>query len=310
MKKKSYYQVLRDINKIEPTIASTRAPLGTICLEYAGVETCRPKHHWEGIRKNYVIHTIRSGKGWLRTGGRSYELHAGQAFAMFPGEYYSYEADEHDPWEYCWVAFQGYRCATYMKRIGFLVGGVSRYVLDVKEPDLIFEKVLAITNCDKQNCLDELKRLTLLNEVLIKLMEQYQGPNESEAAALPAGNLYVRYLVDYIDSHYPEKIKIAQIADSINMSRSYLTHSFKNVMHMPPKEYLTRVRMRQAQNLLMQTNKTITEIGRLCGYDDSMAFDKAFLKYYGQSPGSYRKTKDFYAERSADYQVYNPKSVL
>lgn len=46
-----YYQCLNDINRIEPTIASTTAPLGGICLEYCGTQECPPGHMWEGYRK-------------------------------------------------------------------------------------------------------------------------------------------------------------------------------------------------------------------------------------------------------------------
>lgn len=295
-----------DINRIEPTIASTSAPIGGICLEYCGTEECQPGHMWEGLRKNYVIHTVKRGKGTFTVGGKTYEIGAGQAFAMFPGEYYHYEADRDDPWEYCWIAFEGFRCDAYVKRIGFEKG--KRYVVSVPDPEDIWEKVTKITDYGALNCLDEVRRLSLLLDILADLME---GSGESAEQQLDyPGSIYVRYLADYLDMHYAQKIRLSEIAEKIGVSRSYLTHSFKALVHMPPKEYLTRVRMRQAKHLLLTTSKTISEISHLCGYDDSMAFDKAFRKYYEQSPGAFRKDNTVHVEKSAQQTAFGPKEVL
>ena len=301
-----YYQCLNDINRIEPTIASTTAPLGGICLEYCGTQECPPGHMWEGYRKNYVIHTVTRGKGTFTVRGKTYSIGAGQAFAMFPGEFYHYEADRDDPWEYCWIGFEGFRCDAYVKRIGFEKG--RRYVVSAPKPEDIWKMVTKITDYGSLTCLDEVRRLALLLDILAELME---GSGEAAEQQLDyPGSTYVRYLVDYLDYHYAEKIRLAEIAEKIGVSRSYLTHSFKALMHMPPKEYLTRVRMRQAKYLLLNTSKTITEISHLCGYDDSMSFDKSFRKYYEQSPGAYRKSNTVQVEKSAMQTAYGWNAVL
>ncbi|MCH4071074.1 MAG: AraC family transcriptional regulator [Lachnospiraceae bacterium] len=301
-----YYQCLMDINRIEPTIASTTAPIGGICLEYCGTQECPPGHMWEGYRKNYVIHTVLRGKGTFTAGGKTYQIGAGQAFAMFPGEFYHYTADMNDPWEYCWIGFEGFRCDAYVKRIGFEKR--KCYVVSVPKPEEIWRKVTKITDYGSLTCLDEVRRLSLLLDVLAELME---GSSEAAEQQLDyPGSTYVRYLVDYLDSHYAEKIRLSQIAEKIGVSRSYLTQSFKTLMHMPPKEYLTRVRMRQASQLLLTTAKTITEISRLCGYDDSMAFDKAFRNYYQENPGTYRKNYKAHGDERPYGAMYSLNSVL
>ena len=190
-----------DINRIEPTIASTTAPIGGICLEYCGTQECPPGHMWEGYRKNYVIHTVLRGKGTFTAGGKTYQIGAGQAFAMFPGEFYHYTADMNDPWEYCWIGFEGFRCDAYVKRIGFEKR--KCYVVSVPKPEEIWRKVTKITDYGSLTCLDEVRRLSLLLDVLAELME-----GSSEAA---------EQQLDYPGSTYVDCGKdrcVAQLSDA------------------------------------------------------------------------------------------------
>ena len=203
---------------------------------------------------------------------------------------------------------QKYMKSWQMKEPGTEPNASSKQSTYIWQTEEIWRKVTKITDYGSLTCLDEVRRLSLLLDVLAELME---GSSEAAEQQLDyPGSTYVRYLVDYLDSHYAEKIRLSQIAEKIGVSRSYLTHSFKTLMHMPPKEYLTRVRMRQASQLLLTTAKTITEISRLCGYDDSMAFDKAFRNYYQENPGTYRKNYKAHGDERPYGAMYSLNSVL
>ena len=287
------HQRLKDSCQQVSTADSTNMPYGEIFLENSGTQECSPGHKWEGYRNNYVIHTVNRGKGTLTVRGKTYMIGAGQAFVMFPREFYRYEADWNDPWEYCWCGFEGTRSDAYVKQIGFEKG--KHYVVNVPKPDDIWQKGIQITKYSTPSCLDEVRRLSLFLDILAELMEENGENTKRQTDYL--GNSYVRFLVNYLNYHYSEKILLSQIAEKIDVSRSYLTHSFKALMHMPPKEYLTQVRMQHAEYMLLNTGKTIKEISRLCGYDDSMSFDKSFRKYYKLSPGSYRNNNNAFKEK-------------
>ncbi len=66
------------------------------------------------LRKNDIIHVIVSGKGLLRIGRQIYRLGVGQGFyipALTPA---FYQADETDPWMYCWILFGGVKLNEYL----------------------------------------------------------------------------------------------------------------------------------------------------------------------------------------------------
>ena len=73
-----------------------------------GLERCAPGHTWgPGIRDHYLIHLILAGKGTFQTGGKTWELAPGDLFFVQPNQLNTYTADAQQPWEYCWVGFNG-----------------------------------------------------------------------------------------------------------------------------------------------------------------------------------------------------------
>ena len=76
------------------------------------------------------------------------------------------------------------------------------------------------------------------------------------------------------------------------MSRSYLTRSFRNVTGFSVVEYMTYIRIQKAQQLLRESDRSITEIADLCGFGNITYFEKVFKTTTGHTPVQYRKTVD------------------
>ena len=94
----------------------------------------------------------------------------------------------------------------------------------------------------------------------------------------------------YISHHYKENITLNKMAKLSCMSDSYFSRRFKTVTGFGFKEYLNAVRIRHACDLLLSTDKSITQIASDCGYMDSNYFGDAFHKIKHVSPSQYRKT--------------------
>ena len=86
-----------------------------------------------------------------------------------------------------------------------------------------------------------------------------------------------------------ENISLKSIAEAVNANQYYLSHIFKMEMGMSPIRYVTRRRIGEAQNLLINTNLNITEIALNVGYTNSNYFQNVFRKAVGLTPGNYRK---------------------
>lgn len=81
---------------------------------------------------------------------------------------------------------------------------------------------------------------------------------------------------------------VAALAAAAGMSRSAFASHFKELVGDAPLVYLTRWRMHQASRLLRDGKRKLFEIANLVGYDSDGAFNKAFKRVVGVTPGEYR----------------------
>lgn len=92
----------------------------------------------------------------------------------------------------------------------------------------------------------------------------------------------------YIEDHYNQDISLKDISSSIFMNLNYLCTLFKNEVGETINNYMTRVRMEKAMELLRTTDLKIFEIAERVGYSNTNYFSYAFKKYMGAAPNEYR----------------------
>ena len=100
--------------------------------------------------------------------------------------------------------------------------------------------------------------------------------------------IYIIRTMDYIKENYGDKISIDDLAKTANMSRSTFIRQFEKFCRQSPVQYLLRVRIEKSAELLLSTNKSITEISQKCGFFDNSHFSKIFSRFIGCSPKDYR----------------------
>lgn len=81
-----------------------------------------------------------------------------------------------------------------------------------------------------------------------------------------------------------------QIAERLGISTRQLERLFGRFLNATPKHYFMEKRLQRAQNLLVQTERSITEIAMACGFQSTSHFSRAFRGHFGQSPVEQRTT--------------------
>jgi AraC family L-rhamnose operon transcriptional activator RhaR/AraC family L-rhamnose operon regulatory protein RhaS len=98
-------------------------------------------------------------------------------------------------------------------------------------------------------------------------------------------------VLSHIDKHYDELITIDALCEIADMSESSLARTFRDVVGRPPMDYVIRVRVGKAADLLRQSSLSITEVAFSCGFSDSNYFSRRFRSAMGQSPRDYRRSR-------------------
>lgn len=93
----------------------------------------------------------------------------------------------------------------------------------------------------------------------------------------------------YLETHHSEDISLESLSSSMYISPTYMSKLFKQETGESPINYLIKIRMEKAKELLVQDQFSIKEIADLVGYQDAYHFSKLFKKYTGMSPSEYIK---------------------
>jgi AraC-like DNA-binding protein len=96
---------------------------------------------------------------------------------------------------------------------------------------------------------------------------------------------------DYIEASYGEDIGLDTMARIAGIAPHYFLRVFKSAFHLTPHQYLTQVRLRRAQTLLLQTRMPVTEICFAVGFTSLGSFSSLFHRQTGLSPQAYRSQK-------------------
>jgi AraC-like DNA-binding protein len=99
------------------------------------------------------------------------------------------------------------------------------------------------------------------------------------------------WTVEYISSHFAEKVSLAALARGAQLSKYHFLRKFHQEAGMTPGAYLKRYRIVQAMDYLTGTRHTVKKIGRMVGYRDPAAFSRAFTQVAGTQPYLYRVTR-------------------
>ncbi len=110
---------------------------------------------------------------------------------------------------------------------------------------------------------------------------------------------YVEQCCDYVAKHYREKISLPEIAGRLGISAPYLSRLFSEEKGASLREYIVKVRVEKAKNLLMYADQSMQTIGEYVGFPSQSYFCRMFRKVTGMTPRSFRekhKPKEFLQE--------------
>ena len=91
-----------------------------LTLLATGRQDCSDLHSWgPGVRPVYIIHYILRGQGFIDYHKKTFPVHTGESFLIYPYDTIRYYPDPGNPWEYTWVEFTGKEAASLLDQTAF-----------------------------------------------------------------------------------------------------------------------------------------------------------------------------------------------
>ena len=258
-------------------------------LFQCGWEQCAPLHSFGPfVRNHYLFHYVISGQGFLDSHVKKgitqqYNLEAGQGFLISPGQINTYSADQFQPWKYVWLEFDGLRAAEYLTEAGLSAAQPIYRPNSMAQAEQVRDIMLYIAGHPKASPLRLIGNLCLFLDALIQTSSTRREPRETQLR-----DFYIQEAISYMEMNYRRELTVEEIAGACQLNRSYFSKLFKEKKGCPPQEFLIRLRLSKAADLMRTTTVSIGDISVSCGYPNQLHFSRAFKQRYGVSPREWR----------------------
>ncbi|GLC80358.1 helix-turn-helix domain-containing protein [Lacrimispora brassicae] len=233
-------------------------------------------------RPDYQILYIASGKALFSFQKDPLEVPAGNMVLYKPHEPQQYAYYLKDKPEVYWLHFTGREAAHLTKESGFEDSQVLYTGVSSKYQELFLSIIREIQL--PRPCFEDLTTLYLRQLFLLLKRQRAEGGSQKTEIQKE-----MEKAVHYFHENFSNEIEIDQYARKLHMSTCWFIRSFKQYTGMPPRRYLTSIRVKKAQELLESTDYGVGEIGSIVGYDNPLYFSRIFKKQTGVSPAEYRK---------------------
>lgn len=129
----------------------------------------------------------------------------------------------------------------------------------------------------------------LLATALFLQLVGFLSRRYSRKQTAPRGGLLrMGEIISYLERHYNQPVRLAELAGKAHMSPRHLQRTFRETTGLTPIEYLLRRRVARATDLLRRGDRNVTEIAFAVGFSDSNYFSRVFRRITGQSPSRFQ----------------------
>ena len=258
-----------------------------------GYERCEPdKVPVNSIvypRKDYIVHYIIGGRGYLTVNEKDYMVEGNSIFYLAPNKNFNYKPDSDDPWYYLWVEYSGSAAHAVSAQCGLTVDSpVTKLKNDVIFH--IFGNLLS--NLIENPQYPEIFSINALTSALSEIAHQNGTDTVPEDinTDIYSSNPRLNEIVHYINHNYAQPtLSLNSLSKNFHFDPSYLSKIFHRDIGKSLSQYIMDLRLTKAFELLQTTNMMVKEVSIAVGYDDTGFFSKLFKRKFGSSPTSYFK---------------------
>lgn len=234
-------------------------------------------------------------KVYLLTDGELHVSNDGQDFLLEKGKVYFINGNKLSS-QYCNKHFSTHWLHFIPKDL-IIYQGLLALPLVVELTTEVFNSLNALENIEqllsgnyssyKEYYQQSLNTQIFLQSLIVKLIETFPWVTPEQTANIQR----IEPAIRYIDNHFTEPIRLEQLAGLCFISPNYFHKLFTSTLGITPVSYITSLRMNSALQLLIGNKYNIKEIGYRLGYNDDAYFSRAFRKFYGLTPGEYKKRR-------------------
>lgn len=132
--------------------------------------------------------------------------------------------------------------------------------------------------------------MAFINQIFEYLLQlaPHQFLDQSKLTGQARQDERIHRILMYLEEHFREPLRLNDIADAEGITETYLSHFFRQHLHITFQDYLSRLRVEAAMHMLKATDLSLTGIAYECGFSDPKYLNRGFKKTLGVSPAEWR----------------------
>ncbi len=237
----------------------------------------------EGVDQAIFIHCVKGG-GWAELAGVRHPVRPGDLLAVPPGLAHAYGAAEHQPWTILWFHAAGHLVPGLLAELGVTAAQPVVYLGEDPQLLTLFEEALGVLEQGYAPGQLHYAARTLLHLVGAMIWHRQRNwRNEPDPGQKVAQSIL------HMKRHLDQSLRMAALAAMANLSVSHYSTLFREQTGYSPIDYLIRLRMHRACQMLDTTGLSVKEIATRLGYEDPLYFSRLFRTVNDVPPSEYRR---------------------
>jgi AraC-like DNA-binding protein len=234
----------------------------------------------DGLQHHQWLYSVE-GQGKLLIDGKEFIIGKNTGFFMRPNVPHEYFALQ-SPWETHWVTFSGDWVSTLMNTLNLGQWGVY-HINETKYIDQLLSNILL--SVQAKSIYEGYRSSGLLYSFLLEMRSVIQDYGSQDSKIVYK---QLESTIDFMEQNIARDMSLSEIADHINVSPQYLCRIFKQKLKISPYEYLIRLRIHKAKEMLINEDALVKDILEYTGFRDASYFTAVFKRYEGMTPAQFR----------------------
>ena len=223
---------------------------------------------------------MRDGAGWCELAGVRHEIGPGQVLVIPPGRPHRYYADAVAPWSIWWLHVTGEDVPDLLDAIGLTEAQPTGALVDPYPAFALVESI-----CDRLARDETRASLIAAAGAAWNLLAQLAAERERRAVT---DHEPLRIVQDHLREQLGAPVSVPALAELAGFSTSHFSARFRASTGFSVLEYVKRLRMARARQLLITSDHTVADIAASVGYADPFYFSRQFTAVNGVCPRTFR----------------------